>query len=173
MYSPWVSAAMNVCLYLLVSRCMHSFMLRMSLELDLLGYRIYVCLVWSLLPVLHNGFTSLHSYCWTSRPSRECECKPLAKTRIARPISLSHPSHCNAPSPTLNILAYSFLPPTRKSMWPIPHSTPVGALYPPSKCTLRPLLPQPISRSAGVSVRPLLSLGHKNRHTHTPILGSP
>ena len=49
--------------------------------------------------------------------SRRYSAKPLAKTRITRPYSSPHPSLCNAPSPTLNNLAYSFLPPTMKGMW--------------------------------------------------------
>lgn len=61
-------------------------------------------------------------------PSRTLNSKPLAKTRITRPLSSSH---CNAPSPTLSNLAYSFLPPTRKVMWP-PHPASVGTLQIPS-----------------------------------------
>ena len=53
--------------------------------------------------------------------SRRLNSKPLAKTRITRPVSSPHPSHCNAPSPTLNTLTLFFLPPKRKCMWPTPH----------------------------------------------------
>ena len=98
---------------------------------------------------------TLHRKCWASRPlqSRRLNSKPLAKIRITRALSSPSPpplSHCNAPSPTLSNLAYSFLPPTRKGMGLTRHPTPIGALYQPThKCILRPLFPQPIRRSVG------------------------
>ena len=55
--------------------------------------------------------------------------------------------------PLLSNLDYSFLPSTRKVIWPTPHPAPMETLYAPqptSKCTLRSLFPQPFSSSAGV-----------------------
>ena len=46
-------------------------------------------------------------------PSRRQNAKPLAKTRITRPLY--------------------FLPSTRKGMWPTPHPAPVAALYAPNQ----------------------------------------
>ena len=63
--------------------------------------------------------------------SRRQISKPLAKTRITRPL-LPHPSHWNAPY-NLSNLAYSFLLSTRKGRWPTPHSAPTWALYAPNK----------------------------------------
>ena len=37
---------------------------------------------------------------------------------------------------------------------------------PPSKCLLRPVFSQPLNRSAGVILRPVLSVGYKNSHNH-------
>ena len=85
--------------------------------------------------------------------SRRWNSKPLAKTRMTRPLSLPHPSHCNAPSPTLSNLAYSFLPPPGKGMCPF-LTLPLQGPYTPqptSKGIIRLLFAQPVSRSAGVS----------------------
>ena len=85
--------------------------------------------------------------------SRKMNSKPLAKTRITRSLSLPHPSHYNAPSPTSSHLPYPFfLPLLGKYVF---HSSPgpYRALYAPqptSRYILRPHIPQPISRSAGV-----------------------
>lgn len=99
-------------------------------------------------------------------PSRRMNSKSLARARITRPLSLSHPSHCNAPSPTLSNLAYSFLTPTRNSMWPTPQMPLLGPYFPnkPTSCIIKPFFP---NQSAGQEVYPktsLFSLGYKNRH---------
>ena len=60
---------------------------------------------------------------------RRLNSKPLAKTRITRPLSSPLLSHYNALSPTLNNLAYSFLLPIRKGMWPTPHPASIGTIY--------------------------------------------
>ena len=52
--------------------------------------------------------------------------------------------------------------PTRKGMWPTPHPTPIGGPLSPTH--------QQVSRCI---LRPLLSLGYKNRHNHTPRVSSP
>ena len=61
-------------------------------------------------------------------PSRRLNSKPLAKTRIIRPLSLPHRSQCSAPSMTMSNRAYSFLLPARKGMWLPPHSTSKGVM---------------------------------------------
>ena len=106
--------------------------------------------------------------CGTSGFSKEIKLKKLlAKVRIARPLS-AHLSHCIVTmflgtTPPSN-LAYFFLPPTRKGMWPTPYPPPKGNIcsQPTSKCIRGPhssptneevypkVLPQPISRSTGV-----------------------
>ena len=82
-------------------------------------------------------------------PSRKLNSKPLAKARITISLSSSHFSHCNAPSPTLSNLANSFLPPTRKGMWPTPHPAPIQATYASNQSasiSKDPILPQPTSK---------------------------
>ena len=66
---------------------------------------------------------------------------------------ITSPSHCNVPSPTLSNLSYSLLPPMRNGVWPIPHPSHRDLLCPQpiSKCIIRPLFSEPVSRSAGVS----------------------
>ena len=66
-------------------------------------------------------------------PFKETELKASGQQRITRPLSPPHLSHCNAPFQTLSNLAYFFLPPTRKGMWPTPHSTSMGPYTPPTK----------------------------------------
>ena len=93
-------------------------------------------------------------------PAREYNSKPLAKIRITRPLSSPHTSHCKAPSLTWSNLAYSFLPPTRKGMWPTPH-LPIRCLISPqstSKCMGRPHLSSTNQQVGRCVVRPLLSL---------------
>ena len=55
------SPAVNICLYVLVSTCVHPFLLSTLLGMDLLSHRIYVCSVWSVLPVSRSGSTNLQS----------------------------------------------------------------------------------------------------------------
>ena len=84
-------------------------------------------------------------------PSRRLNSKPLVKTKIIRSSSSPCPSHCNAPFPSMRIRptpCYSLLGKY------VAHSLPLrGNIHtqPTSKCIIRPLFPQPISRSAGVS----------------------
>ena len=94
---------------------------------------------------------------------------------MARPFSSPHPSHCNAPSPTLNHLAYSPLPLPTKGMWPTPHPTPLGPFSPPSNQQVYLKTPlSPTSRQvSGCILKPLPSLGYKNRHDHVPGVDSP
>ena len=76
-------------------------------------------------------------------PFKEKELKAsgqeLSDLIITPPVSLY------APSPTLSNLAYSFLPCTRKGMWPTRHLPHRGIIpcQPTSKCITRPLFPQP------------------------------
>ena len=72
-------------------------------------------------------YSRVKGKCWTS--SRRENSKPLATTRISRPLSLPHPSHCNAPTAPRSNLAYSFLPP---SMRPTSYSTPIKLYKPPA-----------------------------------------
>ena len=62
--------------------------------------------------------------------------KPQVEIRITKPLS-AHLSYChcyNVPKdPHPSNLAYSFLPPTRKGMWPTPHPTLIGAIYIPNE----------------------------------------
>ena len=64
---------------------------------------------------------------------KETELKGPGQDKDYKPLVIAHQSHCNAPSPTLNNLAYSFLPPSRKDMWPTPHLAHIGALYAPNQ----------------------------------------
>ena len=108
-------------------------------------------------------------------PLRRLNSKSMAKTRIARSLSLPHHSHCNAPSPTLNHLAYSPLPLPTKGMWPTPHPTPIGPFSPPSNQQVYLKTPlSPTNRQvSGCILKPLPSLGYKNRHDHVPGVDSP
>ena len=97
-------------------------------------------------------------------PFKEIELKASGQDKNHQSLSLSHPSHCLPPSPTLSNLAYSFLPPTRKGMWPTPHPTPTGSHMTSTNQQVHcktPLSPtsQQVSRCI---LRPLLSLGYKN-----------
>ena len=74
--------------------------------------------------------------------SRRQNSEPLAKTRITRPLSLPYLYHCNAPSPTLSILAYSFLPPTRKGVWSTCHpALHIGPYTPPTNQQMYSMIP--------------------------------
>ena len=77
-YSWWIFAAVNICVCVLVSICMHPFLLSMFLGIDLLHPKIYVCWVQSLLLVLQSGFTNLHSHQPRMRvPVAPHPCQPL------------------------------------------------------------------------------------------------
>ena len=105
------------------------------------------------------NFIGLHG------PFREIELKTSGREEL--PDLYHHSTHLIAvsPPPALGNLAYSFLTTTRKGMWPTPPSN-RGLIHPQptSKCIIRPLFPQPISRSAGVS-RDLSSLPGLKKQT--------
>lgn len=122
------------------------------------------CFIFTAKQILNDEIGSLKrslrlgmSRCWTSRPlqgHRTQNSRPLAKTRITRPLSSHRPTYYDAPSPNLTNLSCSFLLLTRKGMWPTLYATPIGTLYAPNQprhCILRPLFPQQICRSAGVA----------------------
>ena len=68
-------------------------------------------------------------------PFKEAELKASGQDRNYHTLITAPSSHHNAPSPTLSNLAYSFLPSTRKGMWPSPHPTSTGPLYVPKDPT--------------------------------------
>ena len=99
--------------------------------------------------------------------------KPLAKTRITRPLSSPHPSHCNAPVlpwPTRSTPSYP-LP----GVWPTSHLPATGVLYvpPTNQQVYCKTLLSPINQQVSRCIRrPLLSLGSKKRHDHRPRVDS-
>ena len=99
--------------------------------------------------ILLNIFVMMYSWSFLSHafllqdfkvPSRRQNSKPLAKTRIIRSLSSPHQSHCNAPSPNLSNIPYSFPLPTRKVYSPF-LTPPLQGPYmphPTNKCIIRP-----------------------------------
>ena len=84
-------------------------------------------------------------------------------------------SHIVMPPPTFEQPCLLLPAPTRKGMWPTSHPAPIGALQAPTNHQVYPKTPlsptsQQVSRCI---IRPLLSLGYKNRHDHAPGVGSP
>ena len=72
------------------------------------------------------------STCWAPRPLQGDGTQSLWPRQ-----ELPDPYHCPTqlilmPFPHLEQPAYSFLPSTRKDMWPTPHATPIEALYIPT-----------------------------------------
>ena len=83
------------------------------------------------------------------------------------------------PLPTLRKLAYSFLPSTRKGIWPTPHPTPIGALYAPNQQTNVSEDASFPSQSKGwqlyhkTFLLSPLSLGYKDKQDHGLGVSSP
>ena len=133
--------------------------------------------LWILTRLLYLSVNSFsHFLLWDFQaPSRTLNSKPLAQTRMTRPLSLPCPSHCNAPSSTLSDPSYSFLPPTRKGMWPTLHP-PLRCLIcpqPTSKCIVKAPISPTNQQVSKCTLRPLLSLSYKNIHDHLLRGGSP
>ena len=100
--------------------------------------------------------------------SRRLSSKPLAETSITRLLSSPHLSRWNAPSPTLSNDAYSFLPLLGKVGGLLLTPPLQGPCKPPTNQQVYHKTPSFPSQSAdqwGI-LRPLLSLGYKNRHDH-------
>ena len=103
--------------------------------------------------------------------SRRQNSKPLAKRRITRPLSSHQLSHCS-PSPTLSNLAYSFLPPPKKGMWPTPHPTLQGHYRPPTNQEVYHETHLSSTNQWVYHKTSLFSLGYKNRHDRSSHCGS-
>ena len=113
--------------------------------------------------------------CWTSRPLQGNRTQSLwPRQELPDPYNCPI-SHIVMPPPTFEQPCLLLPAPTRKGMWPTSHPAPIGALQAPTNHQVYPKTPlsptsQQVSRCI---IRPLLSLGYKNRHDHAPGVGSP